>query len=105
MKRANSGKKNGLFPSSYQQGTYQPPVHYAADQTKTVEDTTKIFHQTDETAGRVMDQMIAQRQQITGAHDKVWHMREKTEQAKRELQDLQYKYRQKKRRQANGQHA
>lgn len=78
-------------------GGYQPPVHYASDQTKTLEDTTKTLYQTDETAGSVLQKMTAQRQQIGSASDNVWEMRQATEAAKREILALQQKYRQKKR--------
>ena len=89
--------------NSYQQGGasatttgYQPPVFYAADQTKTLEDTTKTYYQADETAAHVLNQMTAQRQQILGAHDNVFEMRNTAAQAKRELEELRQKYRQKK---------
>jgi hypothetical protein len=78
-------------------GGYQPPVHYASDQTKTLEDATKTLYQTDETAGSVLQKMTAQRQQIGSASDNVWEMRQATEAAKREILMLQQKYRQKKR--------
>jgi len=77
---------------------YQPPIHYASDQTKTLEDSTKVYYQADETAGNVLQKMTAQRQQLEGAHDNVWEMRQATEAAKRELKALQQKYRQKKQR-------
>ena len=79
-------------------GSYQPPVHYAADQTKTLEDTTKAYYQADETAANVLQKMTNQRQQIEGAHNNVWEMRQATEKAKRELMELQQKYRLKKQR-------
>lgn len=63
--------------SSYQHGgTYRPPIHYAADQTKVMQDTTQTYYQADETAARVLHQMTAQRQQIEGANNSVWGMRE-----------------------------
>lgn len=108
MKRPNTsnppsaGSTNKF--NSYQQGStsvvsgYQPPIFYASDQTKVLEDTTKTFYQTDETAGHVLNQLTAQRHQILGAHDNVWEMRQTTEKAKRELEDLRQKYRQKKQR-------
>lgn len=77
---------------------YQPPVFYASDQTDVLRDTTKTFYQADETAGRVLDQLTLQRQQISGAHDNVWHLRQTAEKAKRELEELRQKYRQKKQR-------
>jgi hypothetical protein len=79
-------------------GGYQPPVHYASDQTKTLEDAAKTFYEADETAGNVLQKMTAQRHQIHSASDNVWEMRGATESAKREIQALQQKYREKKRR-------
>ena len=86
--------------SSYQHGggTYRPPIHYAADQTKVMQDTTQAYYQADETAARVLHQMTAQRQQIEGANNSVWGMREATEKAKREMTELHKKYREKKQR-------
>jgi len=108
MKRTSSGNggnhNSGSRYHSYQAGGapppvgYQPPIHYAADQTRTIEDSTKTFYQADETAGNVLQKMTAQRQQLKGAHDDVWQMRQATEAAKREIQDLQQKYRRKKQR-------
>ena len=83
--------------NSYQHG-YQPPVFYAADQTKTLEDTTKTFYQADETAGHVLNSLQAQRQQISHAHTNANGMRETTDAAKRELEELRRKYREKKQR-------
>ena len=86
------------FNSSYQHGGYRPPVHYAADQTKVMENTSQAYYQADETAARVLNQMTAQRQQIEAANNSVWGMREATEKAKREMTELQRRYRAKKRR-------
>ena len=99
MKRPTSNPNTGenRYPS-YQQGSYQPPVHYAADQTKKLEDTTKTFYQADETAGHVLGHMTAQRHQIEGAHGNVWEMRQATDKAKREIEELHAKYRAKKQR-------
>lgn len=104
MKRPGSNPSTGNsrpFPSYQSAGTtpgYQPPVHYAADQTAVLEDTAKTYYQADETAGNVLAKMTAQRQQLTSAADNVWEMRHATDTAKRELQELQQKYRQKKQR-------
>ncbi len=84
--------------ASYQAGGYQPPVHYASDQTHMLEDTTRAYHQADDTAGNVLTQMTAQRQQLESAHDSVWQMRQATEKAKREIEELHAKYRSKKNR-------
>jgi hypothetical protein len=97
MKRPNMSS-GGTFTSSYQQGGYRPPIHYAADQTKTLEDSSKAYYQADETAARVLSQMTAQRQQIEGANNSVWGMREATKKAKREMTELHRKYREKKQR-------
>jgi chromosome segregation ATPase len=92
---SNKGNNNNRpsHYSSYQQGTY-----YAAEQTKTLEDSHKAFHEADQTAAAVLQQMTNQRSQLKDAHENVWDMRIATEQAKRELQELQVKYRQKKHR-------
>ena len=87
----SSGNKAGPQYSSYQQGVY-----YAADQTKTLQDTTKTYYQAEETSTNVLERMTAQRQQLQGATDNVWEMRETTEKAKQEIQELQAKYREKK---------
>jgi hypothetical protein len=89
----NNNSNNSSHYSSYQQGTY-----YAAEQTKTLEDSQKAFHEADQTAAAVLQQMTNQRGQLKDAHENVWDMRIATEQAKRELQELQVKYRQKKHR-------
>lgn len=113
MKRNNSGgnggnggnrypsyQKSGATPPGAAAGTvpmgYQPPVHYAADQTKALEDTTRAFYQADETAGHVLEKMTAQRQQLNAGHADVFALRQATEQARRELQELHKKYQQKK---------
>ncbi|EEC43361.1 predicted protein [Phaeodactylum tricornutum CCAP 1055/1] len=99
MKRPVSGNTGTPLYGSYQQsGSYQPPVHYAADQTKTLEDTTKTYYQADETAVQILNQMTTQRQQVQSASGNVWDMRQATEKAKHEIQSLQQKYREKKRR-------
>jgi hypothetical protein len=102
MKRGSSltSKQMTSTPySSYQQGgSYQPPVHYAADQTKSLQDTTTTFYQADETAAKILEQMQAQRGQIQNAQGDVQVTREATDKAKREMIELQYKYREKKQR-------
>jgi hypothetical protein len=104
MKRPNtsnpsSGNGNNNY-RSYQQGgnQYQPSVHYAEDQTAVLEDSTKAYYQADETAAAVLQSMTEQKQQIHGASSNVWDMRQATEKAKRELQQLHTKYRIKKQR-------
>lgn len=90
MKRSSSGNNNnnnktGNRYQSYQSGGttsmmpgYQPPIHYASDQTKSLEDSKKTFYQADENAGNVLHTMTAQRQQLESAHDNVWEMRQAT---------------------------
>eukprot|EP00527_Entomoneis_sp_CCMP2396_P008440 CAMPEP_0198146788 /NCGR_PEP_ID=MMETSP1443-20131203/31409_1 /TAXON_ID=186043 /ORGANISM="Entomoneis sp., Strain CCMP2396" /LENGTH=137 /DNA_ID=CAMNT_0043810865 /DNA_START=55 /DNA_END=468 /DNA_ORIENTATION=- len=103
---SNTAARNNLFHGSpsYQTagaagasasagGSYQPPVHYAKDQTKSLEDTTRIFHQADETATKVLSTMTHQRNQIEGAHEDVHDMRHAMKKAKEELMELQQKYR------------
>jgi hypothetical protein len=96
----SSGNNNNNNYRSYQQGgnQYQPPVHYASDQTAVLEDTSKAYYQADETAAAVLQSMTAQKQQIKSGSDNVWEMRQATEKAKRELQLLHSKYQQKKQR-------
>jgi len=107
MKRPSSNPSSGngrpvTSYQSYQSGGsnlpagYQPPIHYASDQTRTLEDTTKTYYQTDETSQQVLQTLKVQRQQLGSAHDDVWQMRQATEQAKREIIELQKKYRRKK---------
>jgi len=69
----------------------------AEQQTNILSDTLQTQYQTEETANAVMNQLHAQRQQIQGANENVWDMRQATEQTKKELRDLQSKYREKKR--------
>jgi hypothetical protein len=94
---ANAAPPQGGLGAPTLFGGYQPPVHYASDQTKTLEDATKTLYQTDEAAGSVLQKMTAQRQQIGSASGNVWEMRQATEAARREIVALQQKYRQKKR--------
>jgi cell division protein ZapA (FtsZ GTPase activity inhibitor) len=81
---------------SYQHGTYQPPPTYTAQQTEVLVDTMKTQYAAEGTANDVLTQMTEQRHQLTGAHDNVWHMRAATDNAKRELQELNNKYQSKK---------
>jgi chromosome segregation ATPase len=99
MKRTNSNNSGNKY-RSYQQGgsQYQPAVHYAADQTTVLEDTTKSYYQADETAAAVLQSMQGQKQQLNSASNNVWDMRQTTEKAKREIESLHKKYREKKQR-------
>mmetsp|Transcript_11932 Transcript_11932/g.33054 ORF Transcript_11932/g.33054 Transcript_11932/m.33054 type:complete len:143 (+) Transcript_11932:99-527(+) len=100
-----NSNKNNLFYGSSGGGagsttsggsSYRPPIHYAKDQTKAMEDTTRTFYQTDDTANKVLNSMQKQRGQIQGAHEDVHGMREAMERAKQELVVLQQKYRSRK---------
>ena len=85
--------------NSYQQsGTYVPPQQqYAEKQTNVLSETVKTQYEAENTANAVLQQMNAQRQQIQSANEDVWDMRHATEETKRELRDLQDKYRARKR--------
>mmetsp|Transcript_107791 Transcript_107791/g.311441 ORF Transcript_107791/g.311441 Transcript_107791/m.311441 type:complete len:125 (-) Transcript_107791:3170-3544(-) len=88
---------NNRFNSYQQSGSYVPPGKTFADQqTNMLSDTVKTQYRAEETANAVMSQLHGQRQQLQTANDDVWDMRQATEQTKRELRDLQAKYRQKK---------
>ena len=91
----SNGGLNNRF-QSYQQGTYQPPGTYADKQTEVLTDTVKTQYQAEGTANAVLTRMTEQRHQLTEAHDNVWQMRHATDKAKRELQELNSKYRAKK---------
>lgn len=79
-------------------GAYKPPVYYAADQTKVLEDSTKVYYQTEDTANAVLNQLTQQRQQVVGAHNNVWEMRSAADKVQQELEELKAKYQAKKRR-------
>ena len=92
----DSGNLNSRY-QSYQQGgsSYIPPGRsYAEQQTNVVQDSVKTQYQAEATANTVLTQMHTQRHQLQGAHDDVWKMREATEKAKREIEDLAAKRRQ-----------
>jgi len=92
----DSGNLNSRY-QSYQQGgsSYIPPGRtYAEQQTNVVQDAVKTQYQAEATANTVLTQMHTQRHQLQGAHDDVWKMREATEKAKREIEDLAAKRRQ-----------
>jgi hypothetical protein len=88
---------NNRFNSYQQSGSYVPPgQNFAEQQTNVISDTVKIQYQAETTANAVLNQLHGQRQQVQGANDDVWDMRQATEQTKRELRDLAAKYREKK---------
>lgn len=93
----NPGSSSKPWFSSYQSG-YQPPVHYANDQTETLKDTARTYYQADDTAGTVLQKMSQQRSQLQSAHGSVHEMRLATAAAKRQIEELQRKNRQKKQR-------
>lgn len=89
---------NNRFNSYQQSGSYIPPgQQYADNQTNVLSDTVKTQYEAENTANAVLQQLSAQRQQIQGANEDVWDMRNATEETKRELRDLQDKYRARKR--------
>jgi hypothetical protein len=99
----NNPPAGNVIYDSYQRGGnvssnagYQPPLFYASDQTAILNDATKTFYQTDEVAGRVLDQLTSQRQQILHAGDDVFQMQNTAQIAKKELEALRMKYRRKK---------
>mmetsp|Transcript_27514 Transcript_27514/g.66862 ORF Transcript_27514/g.66862 Transcript_27514/m.66862 type:complete len:144 (+) Transcript_27514:3395-3826(+) len=85
--------------NSYQQnGSYVPPgQQYAENQSNVLSDTVKTQYEAENTANAVLQTMNAQRQQLQTANEDVWDMRHATEETKRELRDLQEKYRARKR--------
>lgn len=92
-KKAPNDGLNNRF-NSYQQGGYVPPgMTYAEQQSNTLGDTIKTQYQAESTANAVLNQLHTQRGQLQGANEDVWDMRQATEQTKRELKDLQAKYR------------
>ena len=97
MKRPSTGSGNASQFNSYQHG-YQPPVFYAEHQTQTLEDTTKTYHQAEETSGHVLNQLQIQRNQLLNTHENVDNIKQISEIAKRELEELKRKYREKKQR-------
>ena len=96
-KSPSSDGLNNRFNSYQQSGGYVPPGKTFADhQTNVLSDTVKTQYQAESTANAVLNTLHGQRQQLQGANDNVWDMRQATEQTKKELRDLQAKYRQKK---------
>jgi hypothetical protein len=76
---------NNRFNSYQQSGSYVPPGQsYADQQTNVLSDAVKTQYQTENTANAVLQQMNAQRQQIQGADEDVWDMRNATDETKRE---------------------
>lgn len=101
MSTPRSPSSDGLSNryNSYQQsGSYVPPgQQYAESQTNVIADAVKTQYESENTANAVLEQLNAQRQQIQTANEDVWDMRHATDQTKRELRDLQDKYRARKR--------
>lgn len=73
-------------------------MNAADQQTNTLAETTKTQYEAENTANAVLNQLHGQRQQLQGANDDVHDMRQATDQTKKELRDLQAKYREKKNR-------
>jgi hypothetical protein len=93
----DSGNLNSRY-QSYQQGggSYTPPGRtYAEQQSNVIQDSVKTQYRAEETANTVLTHMHTQRHQLQGAHDDVWKMREATEKAKKEIEELSVKRRQK----------
>jgi len=95
-------RSNRYQAGSYQaSGNYQPPVvkgTYAEQQNQVMEDTMRTHYNAEGTAATVLSQLTTQRQQLTGAHENVWEMRQATEKAKKDLSTLAAKQRWKKQR-------
>jgi len=93
---------NRYQAGSYQSsGNYQPPAvqgTYAEKQTQVMEDTMRTHYNAEGTAATVLSQLTTQRQQLTGAHENVWEMRQAAEKAKKDLASLAAKQRWKKQR-------
>ena len=97
----NRGNYEGQSYQKSSAGSYQPPKvkgTFPGQQTQVMEDTLRTHYEAEGTASAVLSQMTTQRYQLQGAHDNVFHMRETTEKAKRELADLATKTLRKKRR-------
>ena len=113
-KYREEGGFNSGYQGSYQAGgsSYQPPAaagaSYAQQQTNVMEDTMrthyevclwfqslwlinsfsqiiKTYLQTEGTAATVLAQMTTQRQQLEGASDNVWQMRQAAQKAKDDI--------------------
>jgi len=97
----NSAGDGGGGSSS---GGYVPPSagggggSYAERQTRHVEEAVRSHYEAEGTAAGVMSLMASQRGQLQGAKDIAGGTRERTEQAQRELDELSYKTRRKRRR-------
>ena len=95
---------SGNSQSSYQNMTtssYQAPQlsgTYEQRQTQVVEDAVRTNVEAETTAGNVLTQLEAQRNQLQRADDDAWAMREDVARAQRELRELQQKTWEKKRR-------
>lgn len=109
--KANAPGSDGLNNrfSSYQQGSssYTPPsggmgggggMAYADSQTNVLQNASRAHWEAENRANAVLSTLHGQRQQLQGAGDDVWQLRQATEQTRRELESLRDKYRAKKRR-------
>lgn len=86
------------MPSSYQAPQLPSGGTYEQRQTHVVEDALRTNVQAETTAGNVLTQLEAQRNQLQRADDDAWAMREDVARAQRELRELQAKTWKKKRR-------
>jgi len=94
---SNNNNNNNNNNNSYQPPTYSGSA-YQEEQSKVVEDSLKTNYDAEGTAAAILSQMTTQRYQLQAAHDDVWEMREATEKAKKELEDMYAKSRAKKKR-------
>jgi len=93
---------NNRYQGGYQSShsnNYKPPAvsgNYAQQQTHVMEDTMRTHYETEGTAATVLTQMQTQRQQLQGANQNVWEMRQATEKAKKDITSMVRRTRRKK---------
>jgi molecular chaperone GrpE (heat shock protein) len=89
-------KGNPSHSTTVTSGGYQPPIFYAKDQTTILEDTTRAYYETDETANKVLNTLLSQRQQLQNTDTTIHNMHSTTQQVSKEIELLRKKYKQKK---------
>jgi molecular chaperone GrpE (heat shock protein) len=92
----NSYQKGNPSNATTVSGGYQPPIFYAKDQTTVLEDTTRTYYETDETANKVLNTLLSQRQQLQNTDATIHNMHSTTQQVSKEIELLRKKYKQKK---------
>ena len=92
----NSYQKGNPSHSTTTAGGYQPPIFYAKDQTTILEDATRTYYETDETANKVLNTLLSQRQQLQNTDATIHNMHSTTQQVSKEIELLRKKYKQKK---------